>query len=805
MAWTNAAILGIGAIMIAVPILLHLLMQPKPKLLAFPALRFVKERQQSNRSRMRLRHLLLLLLRCLLIALVVLALAGPSVASNEFGNWLTVGGIGFSALVVAVVLAAAFWAAHRNPVLIGVLVVLLIGHLAYGGWSAMKLLNSESAELLGDSRAPVAALVLIDTSPRMSYVSENQSRLDRAKEMGDWLIAQLPVDSQIAVLATDMDRPFFSVDVGAARKRVSTLGITHAGATLPDTLDNGFSIFDEAVHPRKEIYLVTDLTKQSWMAESAERVSRRLQDQPDISVFVIDVGVENPTNFQLSSLDLSRENMTQSGGVTITTDLNRVGPAAQRTVRMRIEKPDPRLPRIVDGQRVLPNEFWERTATVDVRENNAAMVQFRFDDAIPTGVHHGTVEVIGEDALSVDDRRYFTLQVRPSWPVLVVRPAGVNWTNLQAAIAPGQDINPGQSSYDFTVINQRDIARQDFNEYKLVVLLDPEPIQNSTWSKLRDFVAGGGGLGVFLGHNAARGPFADESFLTETAVEVLGARLTTQWTRPRDPPSPVFISPNNLSHPVFKEFRTIETGVPWHLCWVFRHWGIEPDDNPNNHPTQVLAPFGNGRAAMIERNIGAGRVVTLLTPITDPLNPDDGREPWNELFAQSWPAWLLVEQTASYLVQANAETLNLEVGQIASLENDKRRHPVQYRVFTPREQQTPASLDVNENELKYRFTSTPGHYRFKGTFNDQPVTRGFSSNLAVEATNLDRMDVDQLDAILGAGKYQLAREEKEIQRQQGTTRSGKEFYPLLILMMVIVLAVENMTSNRFYQSRTTSS
>ena len=526
-----------------------------------------------------------------------------------------------------------------------------------------------------------------------------------------------------------------------------------------------------------------------------------LDDNPDISVFVIDVGVENPTNFQLSPLTLSKQNLTQSGGVTITTDLNRVGPAAQRSVRMRIEKPDPRLPRIVDGQRVLPDQFWERTQTVDVRENNTALVQFRFDESLPTGVHHGTVEVIGEDGLSLDNSRFFTIQVRPSWKSLVVRPEDVSWANLRASIAPGQEINPGQSMYDFTVTNQRDIDRQDFNNYKLVVLLDPRPLPNATWVKLKEFVATGGGLGIFLGNNAARGPFADESFLTESAVEVLGAKLTTQWTRPRDPPSPVFISPNNLSHPIFKEFRSIESGVPWHLCWVFAHWGVDPDENKNNHPTQVLTPFGNGRAAMIERNIGAGRVVTMLTPITDPLNPEDGREPWNELFAQSWPAWLLVEQTISYLVQSNAETLNLNVGQIASLQNDKRQHPVQYRVFTPRKQQTPANLNADDNQLKYRFTSTPGHYRFKGIFQDAPVTRGFSSNLTLEATNLNRLEIDQLDTILGAGRYQLARDEKEIQRQQGTTRVGKEFYPLLVLVMVVILAVENLMSNRFYRSR----
>ena len=71
-----------------------------------------------------------------------------------------------------------------------------------------------------------------------------------------------------------MDRPFFSVDVSAARKRVGTLNITPANATIPDTLDNAFPILDKAIHQRKEIYIMTDLTIQSWSSESSDRIAR---------------------------------------------------------------------------------------------------------------------------------------------------------------------------------------------------------------------------------------------------------------------------------------------------------------------------------------------------------------------------------------------------------------------------------------------------------------------------------------------------------------------------------------------------
>lgn len=128
-----------GSALIAVPIILHLIMRRKPMLLEFPALRFIQKRHDANRRRLRLRHLLLLLLRAGAIALLAFALARPS----------------------------------------------------------MKL-----AGALGGQEAPVAAVLVFDAAPRMEYRHENQSRLEAARDLGLWLLAQLPEQSEIAVLDT---------------------------------------------------------------------------------------------------------------------------------------------------------------------------------------------------------------------------------------------------------------------------------------------------------------------------------------------------------------------------------------------------------------------------------------------------------------------------------------------------------------------------------------------------------------------------------------------------------------------------
>jgi len=93
----------------------------------------------------------------------------------------------------------------------------------------------------------------------------------------------------------------------------------------------------------------------------------------------------------------------------------------------------------------------------------------------------------------------------------------------------------------------------------------------------------------------------------------------------------------------------------------------------------------------------------------------------------------------------------------------------------------------------------PGHFRFKGVL-DGPVLRGFSANIDSKTVDLTRAAPEELDSALGAGRYQLARGQEEITRQQGQARKGREFYPLLMLMMFAAIVIEYLVSNRFYKN-----
>ena len=137
----------------AIPIVLHLAMRERPRKLEFPALRFLQIRRESNRRRLKLRHLFLLLLRCLVIVLLAFAVARPVFYSSGF----------FSA-----------------------------------------------------GSAPVAAAITFDTRPRMDYLRQNKTRLEVARGVGLEVIEQLPKGSQLVVLDSTGPRSQFDRDRGAS-------------------------------------------------------------------------------------------------------------------------------------------------------------------------------------------------------------------------------------------------------------------------------------------------------------------------------------------------------------------------------------------------------------------------------------------------------------------------------------------------------------------------------------------------------------------------------------------------------------
>ena len=90
MAFLNFPIFVIGAIAVSIPIIIHLLNKRKFDRVVWAAMRFLKISVEQNQRRIQIEDILLLILRCLVLLLLGMALARPtlgcSAASSALGH-----------------------------------------------------------------------------------------------------------------------------------------------------------------------------------------------------------------------------------------------------------------------------------------------------------------------------------------------------------------------------------------------------------------------------------------------------------------------------------------------------------------------------------------------------------------------------------------------------------------------------------------------------------------------------------------------------------------------------------------------
>jgi hypothetical protein len=69
---------------------------------------------------------------------------------------------------------------------------------------------------------------------------------------------------------------------------------------------------------------------------------------------------------------------------------------------------------------------------------------------------------------------------------------------------------------------------------------------------------------------------------------------------------------------------------------------------------------------------------------------------------------------------------------------------------------------------------------------------------------LERASAADLQAVFGDTEFRLAHNRDEIDRSVSAGRVGQELFPYLIVLLVLILACEQVLSNRFYQDHDTA-
>ena len=440
-------------------------------------------------------------------------------------------------------------------------------------------------------------VVLLDRSYSMGY----GDHWTRAVEAARSTIAGLGGNDRLTLVAfaeTPTALNQRTADQGSLRASLDAVKLSSRGTRYAPALKLAAKILDESSLARREVVLISDFQKVGW--DGHEEVLL----PPGTSLTPVDLSESSPSNVAVTTVELHRAMEAGRERVTVTARLTNTGEKPANNVSVALSL----------GER----EVEKRTITI--APNNAGTMTFA-SVALPEGLTRGRVTAAA-DALPADNRFNFLLAPEQTLSVLIIEPSDARSAQslyLSRALAIGE--NPVVRA---VVRRSSALSFGDLAGRSLVVLNDAPFPAGDMGRRIRTFVEQGGGLLVILGQNSTPSSF------TGVGADLLPGPVGTIVDRGTD--RAASLASLEYAHPIFELFSGPRSG-DFSAARFYRYRPLQLSGAAG-----VIARYDDGAPAVIEKPLGAGKVI-VMTSTSDLF--------WNTLAVQ--PVFLpFLHQTVRY-------------------------------------------------------------------------------------------------------------------------------------------------------------
>ena len=773
----------------AIPVVLHLIARREPRKVVFPSVTFLTKRFESNRSRMRVRRWWLLALRIAALVALAVALAGPIIDRSVSITWLTIGliaALGIALLVMGSMLISKSGSRATSMGLGIAGAIALIGSLIWG----IATYASGPSIAIGNVQ-PAAVAILLDSSPTSAWKTPSDNRMERMKDAARTLVARLPPTSRVAIIDRSTAPATFSLDIGGAISKIEQLRSREVTSALASRIEAAIRLVRTSDLESRQVLVISDLAKSSWDQSLFDSgLAGIVSEEPSVGITLFDLGEFDGTNRALSLPEFVDRTPPRGTPIALSTTLSLNETTEDQSVSVTAEvelfQNDPSLPVVRDGQVVRPKTRSVDRTSVRIAPGGSSELVMTIP-ALSTGTHHGRVRLVGDDSLSLDDARYFTLNVLPPSRVLLVCEDQDETRVIAGAVmASAGLVDLKDAEFQVEPISYEDLAVIRLGDYDVLILVDPAQ-ETVSDDSLIEYVTDGGSILMCLGPSIESDAKLGESALLPT--------LTRRWRAP-EPGTFVEVIGN---HPVT---QPVASDTPWADFRVAQYWQTKPSDND-----RTLARFaGTNHPALLQRSVKtaegteerSGRLLIVTTPL--PALAKSTRS-WNDLFGTDpWPAWLLLRQSVEYLAGRSEHDSITTVGtpiQLAVSSSDAEATKKRVQLFPPGESASPVPLVLNPETDSVAITDVAesGTYWLRGA----GTGVGFSANLAPDAIDTTRIEQDQLDQIFGPDQYSIATNGEEIELSDGQAKPHVSLHSPAMLFALVVFLLELILGNRFYR------
>ncbi len=619
-----------GFIAVFVPVVIHLIRKQSAKPYDWGAMRFLSDTVATRRKRVEWEDFLLMVTRCLLLALIVLTFARPFVPPDTAVPWLFV--LPLALLGLAIFGGSFVISAQRGR---WVMRLAALGMVLAASFLLWQEKNLNLKRFQTSARRDVA--LVIDGSTSMLLRRDGSTAFERAILEAKKFVKEAPRGSA------------FSVILGAGAPELKTGSPLSNRADVLEILDllepsgGVFQGYDalgvatlslaEGQGDQKDIVVFSDLQRLGWQLENtkawdrlgeaweglASGVKSRLFVRPFLAP-------EKLRNVSVSDIEFSREVVGTDREVIIRVRVDNTGSEVVTPGEMRVTVGGTELERKGLGQMTAGE-----SVVVDYRH--------RFSKAGPQVIK---VTLEANDDLLADNFSERAVWVKKTLPVLLVEGnGGASFVEraggyLSLALAPlGEE---GEDFIDLRVIDAAALTREKLEDEAVVILADVARLPASVAARMTRFLLRGGGLWVIAGPKSAP-DFYKQWRGSDGAVMPLEL---AEFVVPEDV---VQVAMESSRHPALRLFRG-EAGQDLSDAVVE---GYRASGNLVNGAV-AGARYRNGEIFLATRDYGSGRVMVTTTALDARL----GNFPARASFVP------FVHEVTNWLAGGKAVDLNLK-------------------------------------------------------------------------------------------------------------------------------------------------
>jgi hypothetical protein len=632
----NPLIFWGGLTAVSIPIIIHLLNRRKFERVVWAAMRFLKVSVEQNQRRIQVEDILLLILRCLLIALLVLTLARPLVPQNG-GMWVIPGMlalIGFVAVLIGIGVA-------RKVVSYAGYALLALGAVWFGAAMAMgKPLGSVAS----GTDAETTAIVVLDNSYSMSQTDGVEPRIVSAKKAAEEVIRSLPTGSSVAVILgsdiADFRIQQFSHDLTYAISNIKEAPLYDRPTNLYPAIKAAYDRLSTAVNPRKELFVITD-GQSSAFRQMSDIQDLFEKERNHVRPHLLFVGKNEDKNMGITALRVEGGMTPINTPVRVEVRVKNWGKAEHRDLKVSIA---------VDSDPPMDQAVIE---SIPAGEEKGVAMFARFK---AEGYHTITAK-IDADHLPADDVRTIALRAVKEIKVLLVdgdpgrTPLDSEVFFLKNALRPVPRAEWDDYYVKLTIKTPTELDATRLEDFDAVFAANVTDFSPSATTQLVNYVKGGGAALFFVGDNLNLNYYNNELF---AKYHLLPAKLGEARGDAKDETKWLTLSSRDIDHEIVSIWKDAAAGS-LSSAKFFRTIKLLPEEKTGTQLVSVrtVVSFNDQTPAMVEKDFGQGRVAIFAST---------AKTSWNNLGATAGVFVPLMSRTLAYLVARQDEHLNVPVG-----------------------------------------------------------------------------------------------------------------------------------------------